>query len=113
MKEIRINKKNVSHIEIEDFRDTKCHWQEHIPEKRYLFGLLLWIEERKEGWREDLWGYHEVTKNYTVKDGKLYYNPYLAVFSGGKKIFGKHYKTVEEIKQICDTEFKDVNLILK
>jgi len=109
----KINPDLVTHITITDFEDTGAVWRDTIPEKRWFFGLFL-AEPRKEaGWFDPFWDEYVVYKNTTKVDGKLLFNPFLSIYVGKEKIFGKHYKTVEEIEEICSKNFPNVSVELK
>lgn len=109
MKELRINPNLITHIEITDFENTNAIWIEAIPEKSYLFGLFK-DPAVKAGWQDPFWESYIISKNTTEINGALYYNPFLRVYSGKSLIYGKHYKTIEEIEKFCDENFSNVNV---
>jgi len=117
MSKLLINPNLVTHIIITDFEDTEAIWRESVPEKKWFFGLVT-NTSIKAGWYyEDHWGEWNLFESKNVTEiwesgvqGKLYYNPFLEIFAGKEKILGRHYKTIEEIKKICDKNFPNVKI---
>lgn len=118
--ETRVNKDLVTHIEIISAKKSKYKWCDEIKLKRVFFNSITVCDAYEEGfWEDGIQGFFQerldtdVFKSFTEIDGVVWWNPYLSVFCGNTKVHGKHYATVEEIREICDKEFPHVNLTLK
>jgi len=112
MNKLLINPDLVTHIKIIDFEDTEAIWRESVPEKTWFFRSVTNTSIEAGWYCEDHWGEWNrfESKNVTEINGKLYYNPFLEIFVGKEKILGRRYKTVEEIKKICDKNFPNVKI---
>lgn len=116
----RINPLMVSHIEITPLKNSGYMWVDEVKEKRIFFNLIQTIYPSEGGfWENGSTSYwsdkliERQLKATIVKNGVAYWKPYLAIFSGGKQIEGKYYKTIDEIYKVCDELFPNVNIVLK
>jgi hypothetical protein len=123
MKEVRINPQQVSHIQIYD----ECKGV------RYLFGTIdyVWMEEDSFLF---LWFYKilnypagfyrnckrksisndtplELEHWHFVRDNCIWSRPKIEIFAGGKQIKTEYFESIEQAKEYCDKNFKEVNVI--
>lgn len=118
MKETRINSNHVSHIKITPAIKTNYIWCNELPKKKHWLGFIKEYGYEEGFWENGYQGYFglrlDTTEftDFVEIDGVLWENPRLEIFANGKRIFGRHYETVEEIKLLCSREFTNVSIIL-
>lgn len=117
MQELRINPENVSHIKIYDLEATGYKWCDAIPLKRVLFNSITVQDPYEEGyWYNGHQGFFsdkiEPKSHMRTIEGELYLDPCISIFAGETKIKTKFFKTIEEYKEYCDVNFKNVNVII-
>ncbi len=111
--ETRINPEQVSHIQIYDATPLKAYYRPNKIEIKW-FGLYTNILQ-KEGYYETIIDWYErfycsveyikEQKWLFDKDGEIFESPYILIFSGGKSIKIKHFKTVKQAKEYCTKTF--------
>lgn len=116
MKEIRINKELITHIEIYPAEKTDYIWCDELPSSKALFGLVSY-GGYKEGWYDDgkYWKYRLTTEDFeglVEIDDSIWSLPFLRVFCGNTVVHGKHYENLETIQEICEKYFPHVNIKL-
>jgi len=112
--ETRINPQKATHIEITPASPSGYIWKDEIVEERVFFGLLLKTRGQKEGYYDN-WGFRFETgdfKSIDIVGNEVWFDPFLSVYCGSKRIYGRHYATMEEIRELCSREFPNISVIL-
>ena len=127
--EIRVNKEQISHIEIYDTHiGVKSYWNNYIPyiwmEADYFKFLWLFktpFKNYKEGFYRD--SKRKRISNDTpceVDDERelvvgdyIWTKPHIQIFCGKYKIKSIYFEDLKSAKTYCDKKFSNVNVTLK
>lgn len=123
--ELRINKDQVSHIEIYDFTNKKCYTTrglkpyEYFPDReiKWLFGLIP-IKTLKAGWycEGSYYSLEEVENHSKFKGivgGSLLRKPNIDIYRGGSLLKTKYFDSLEQAQKYCKSKFPNINIIFK
>jgi hypothetical protein len=112
--ETRINPQKVSHIQIYDAHKG-YRWSDCIQEFEYKTFKKYWLfKTNKDGYYNVRgWDnyFKELPKGCYDLLGELYSYAKAEIFSGGKQIKTEYFESIEQAKEYCDKNFKEVNVI--